>query len=134
MLPFRVDKIFPEEDGSRINQLDALDISINKTKTTYYMVLENGVILEDEYVANIDEAINVEMERFLVIKDDSVVFINTQLHKNLEGNFPLRAKKLDPECSDENLVLNSLQEKIEYLTTQKKQQFLIKKYEEILNG
>jgi len=126
-LPFRVDRMLS-------NDRFALETSLDKVKTDYYLILESGTNLDEEYVANIDEAINVELKRFLIVTNKIGDFVYFPLHKNLEGNYPIRASKIDEDCQDDTLILNSLQDKVKYLANKNNQHFLIKSYQEILNG
>lgn len=130
-LPFRVDRV-----TKGTHYLEAIDVSVSKAQTDYYFLIESGAEVDSEYVANIDEAINVEMKRFLVVTGEGKIgsFVNTQLHKNLDGNYPTRAKKLYDEEEDEGYILETFEQKVEYLAQKRNQEYLIKNYREIVNG
>lgn len=112
--PFSIEKIIL----NNIDMLDAIDIAIKKSNSCYYVIMKIGDRLEDEeFLANIDEAINEKMLRVLLVLPSKTrgYVISKILHEKLMGNTPCQAQKIDEECQNENIILNSLEEKVNYL-------------------
>lgn len=137
-LKYRVDRIMPEDDGTLIHELDALDIAAKKIQSDYYLIMCVGAVLEDdEFFANIDEALNENLLRFSVILPNDEgrgLFLSSILSKKLNGNVPMSSAAIDEENGSKDVVFNSLKEKIDYLANKDNHHFLIKKYEEIKSG
>lgn len=134
-LNYRLDRIMPENDGTRICELDAIDIATKKLKSDYYLIMSPGNTLEDEeFFANIDEALNERLERFVIIKPTPSrgPLISSALSKKLESNVPMSKEKID-ETENDNVtqVFNTFMEKVEYLAQKNGHHYLIKNYEEI---
>jgi hypothetical protein len=130
---FRVDKINYDERGLVQNKLFALDISANKCESTHFIIIEQGEELDEELFANVDEAINEKLIRFIKVNYKNTAVYNTSIYKKLLGNSPVTESfLLEEENGEKKTILFNIDEKIKFLSEKDSHQYLIKEYEEIL--
>lgn len=135
-LNWRIDRILKDKDNNRLNFLDCIDDVAKKCTSQFYVPILNGYEFTEDFFANIDEAINEKLLRFCVILPDD--FDNRRLgvfsidvHNKFFGNATINASLIDEECEDNNLLLTSLLQKIEYFAKKDNSEYLIKDYDEI---
>ncbi len=128
-LPYRVDVM-----KQLMTKLAAIDVVATKSKSTFYQVLEQGQVLHRDFLASLDEAINERLEKLLFIKGNETQGDTVALscHNKFLGNMPCKAKGFREEAPDD-LILNTLEEKILFLAKLDNQSFFIKTVDEILN-
>lgn len=122
-IPFRVEVIEDRmDDGSYITEYEALDIAVKKMDTTFYTLTSKEV--PEEYFANIDEAINDKLLRFLMVYSSNIWTLNVEAHKKFGGsglfaNDGTLDKQTYEDCLDRdifNRIFKALQaQKSEYL-------------------
>ncbi len=129
-LPYRIEVM-----KQLMTKLEAIDVVAAKSKSTFYQVLDQGQTLHRDFLANLDEAINERLEKLLFIKgnDTQGDTVALSCHGKFLGNQPCKAKGFREEAPDD-LILNTLEEKILFLANLDKQSFFIKTVDEILNN
>lgn len=138
-LNFRVDRILTNEVGVKMHQLDALDIAARKSVGDFILLMHPGATVEDnEFFANIDEAINDKLIRFSVVlpnpDNGRGIMVSTPLYKKLDGNHEMTTSFIDPEGGNKETVLDTMEAKIKYLVNKHHHESFLKTYEEIKNG
>lgn len=136
---FRIDRVLSNEDGIKMHELDATDIAARKTQSDFILLMHPGSTLEDnEFFANVDEAINEKLLRFSVITPNQEcgrgIMASAALYKKLDGNHEMSTSFIDPEEGNKETILHTMEEKIKYLVKKNNHEEFIKTYEEIKNG
>jgi hypothetical protein len=109
-IPWRVTDI-------SVSPLPCYDEVVRSIKSTYYLVINGGHILPNNYLRTIDHAINREMMRFVVLLPDESgnrLLIQTSLHNLLKGN-----------------VEKPVWEKVIEIAGEEKTGFMVKRYGEL---
>jgi len=135
-LNWRIDRLLKDKDGNRLKDLECIDDTAKKCMSQFYVQIKNGYEFTEDFFANIDEAINEKLMRFCLILPDafdprrSGVY-SIDVHNKFFGNSPIYASLIDEECTDDDLILNTLSEKIHYFAKKDNAEYMIKNYEEI---
>lgn len=142
MVKFLTDLFLPCDwrfDRRTNDEADPLDIAASKIRTEFYSVFRCGHKVPEDFFANIDEALNDKMYRFLIVlapetsSGGSGLVINSTVHQMVKGNRPLPAGFLDEKASEPEKILHNIFDKIFYLAERDNQEFLIKSYDQICN-
>jgi hypothetical protein len=121
------------------DEVDPLDIAASKIRTELYSLFRCGAEVPEDFFANIDEALNDKLYRFLLVlppetsEGGSGLVINSTFHKMVKGNEPLPVGFLDKDAENPERILHHIYDKIWYLAKRDNQEYLIKSYEEICN-
>lgn len=109
------DKISVEtiyDDNTRENKMNK---AASRCKSTYFVWAENFVpILTNRQINRINDFLNVDLERFVLVTDDNFVFWHTDAFKRVGGNGKLTAS-----------------DKIRQLAKEQNSEYLVKKYSDI---
>lgn len=128
-LKYRIDVV---KDKPSINS--CIDIAASKCKGQFYQVLFDGQELERDWLACLDEAINVKMKRILYVKPDvgQGECVDIKVHKQFGGNEPCEYWPDGHDCP--HVMLNDLSEKIHYFTKRQNKPYYITTVNEVLEA
>lgn len=97
-----------------------IDYVIQKSNAAYYQLLLPGQVLHSDWLADIDEAINDKLKRFLYVEGDETKgdLVSVTAHLNFYGNEPCQNTLFkhvpEYELDVEHIRLNNIKEKLEY--------------------
>jgi hypothetical protein len=132
-IPYRIDKV----GSNNYHRQECIDVSAEKCTGTHLLILDVGQVLEDEeFIANIDEAINERLVRFVKIKEteNRGPIYSQDIYKKLKGTYPMSEFLLnDEEKGDKDKFFFTIEEKLAYLCERDGHSLYVKTYEEI-NG
>ena len=129
-IPWQIERIIEQRTVNTYSQkLYDLDIVLKRVEAQYYIVLEPIALLDNEFFANIDEAINDKLLRFCVLKESGKrgAVVNTDFHNKVHGN----ELTIIHEINEATKFLYTVLEKAEYMAKRDNQEYMIKTYEEI---
>jgi hypothetical protein len=133
-LPFFVERVtIKDEHGKHRTRNACLDISADKCESTYYAVFNAGFEIPETFLLDLDYSLNQQLDRFCVLepnKDGNGLVVQTQIHKLLMGNRPVKLKQYE----DGELVGDNIVEKAHFFAEEQKNTHLIKKVTEVCQG
>ena len=107
----------------------AINISVQKSRSTYFSIFYDGFIIPKTFVKEIDTAICDEMKRFIILEP-----IDSTGNCSTFQTYAFNALRGNEEASVEdesNIQANTFFEKITYIATKQGLMHLIKKCEDI---
>jgi hypothetical protein len=119
-------KNIPQWHVSKIQETKAdrwrcLDIVLNTEKTQYYIALDSGTLLNNNFISCLNHSLNESLDRFVMLTPDDdlpILVVQTKLHKFVGGS------KLEES-------IYPVVDKINMIVKEQKQEYLVKKVSDI---
>jgi hypothetical protein len=139
------DVVDREKDGKRVSRERALDIAINRCKGHFYVVATPGYELPEDFILNLDRAVNDDLGNFMMVLPEGTVngltmsipmhnhgliCGNAQSIVNIEGQTDVPAIG-ELSVDGYSLTLNTVAEKIQWISFIHKNPHMLKPLKEV---